>query len=203
MPKIQSPQFKLICLTGGVVTGKSRIANWFKEQGWIVICTDEIVHSLYEPGQPLPHEIAHEFGKEILDSKGGVDRKELAKIVFRDPSALRRLNELVHPKVRLEWKRKVAENQGKGKEILVVIPLAYETQVVSEFHEIWVAACSESEQRHRLRDRGFDDFQIKDRLATQWPLQKKIDLANVVIWNNNSWSLTKEQLSLIKQIPLN
>lgn len=187
----------LICLTGGMATGKSQVAEWFETKSWVVICTDKIAHRLYEPDQDLPRQIAREFGNDVVSAEGRVDRQKLGEIVFCDPLALKRLNALVHPKVRSEWKSRAAETVRSGRRTLVIIPLAYETDAVQEFQQTWVVACSRDEQIARLRQRGLNPVQIEKRLSSQWPLQKKIDRADLVIWNNGSWSLTEEQLKLL------
>ena len=184
----------LIGLTGGLASGKSRVGQWFADHGWVVICSDQIVHDLYEPGQPMPAELAREFGPEILTSEGRVDRQHLGEIVFQDESRLKRLNALVHQHVRVRWKQQATESVRQGQPTLVVIPLLYETGAESEFQQVWVVACSATEQIKRLHDRGFDETQITCRLAAQWLLQKKMDLAHVVIWNEGDWALTEEQL---------
>lgn len=199
MQPIQRRASNLVCLTGGIGTGKTRVQQALAARGWATICTDDIVHRFYEKDQPLPQEIAQLFGPSVLTPEGGVDRKALGKRVFGDPMALQQLNQLVHPKVRAQWKALAAESFRAGKKTIVVIPLAFETQVEKEFSQIWVVACSPMEQKERLRKRGYDDVEIEKRLATQWPLQKKIDLADFIIWNNGPWSVTEEQL---KNLPL-
>ena len=184
----------LIGLTGGLASGKSRVGKWFADHGWIVICSDQIVHDLYEPGQPLPAELAREFGPEILTAEGRVDRQRLGEIVFQDESRIKKLNALVHQRVRIEWKRRAAEAVHEERSTMVVIPLLYETGAEIEFKQVWVVACSAAEQRKRLHERGVDETQIARRLVAQWPLQKKIDLAHFVIWNDGDWALTEEQL---------
>jgi dephospho-CoA kinase len=190
---------KLICLTGGIATGKSRVGAWFAEHGWDVICTDEIVHQLYEPGKSLPKLIAAEFGKGTVNAEGRVDRKALSEIVFKDSAALQKLNAMVHPVVREEWKRRVEVSQSQGKRVMVMIPLAYETGVTKEFQQTWVVACNIEKQRERLQERGISLNEAERRIASQMPLQKKIDLADIVIWNNDSWDNTERQIDLINE----
>ncbi len=197
MTETERPFPNPICLTGGIATGKSRVAEWFSARNWRVICSDAIVHRLYEPGRPLPALLAKEFGAEILDARGGVHRPALAAIVFRVEGALRRLNALVHPPVREAWQREAAEAVREGKRAMVVIPLAYEADAAREFAQTWVVACSVREQERRLRDRGLDARQIGERLRVQWPLQKKVDLADRVVWNDGPWAATEEQLELL------
>jgi dephospho-CoA kinase len=192
----------LICLTGGIATGKSKVGSWFASAGWDVICTDEIVHELYKSGGPLPGKIAQEFGPNSIKEDGDVNRKVLSEIVFNNPQALARLNEIVHPLVRQRWKEGVDSSIAAGRRVLVIIPLAYEVNVTQEFQQTWVVACSASEQLQRLQKRGISFTQAKQRIASQMPLQRKIDLADIVVWNNDSWTTTERQLKFLLN-PLN
>lgn len=191
----------LIGLTGGVATGKTRVSDWFAERGWATICTDRVVHELYEPGQPLPPELAREFGADILTPEGRVDRQRLGGKVFGNETALKRLNAMVHPRVREVWQERTSASLKTGRSVMVVVPLLYEAGYAKDFEQVWVVACSAGIQEQRLRQRGLDPAKIAERLAAQWPLQKKIDLADIVIWNNGDWRLTEEQLeSILKPI---
>ncbi len=197
MPEKTKPKLPLFCLTGGIATGKSRVADWFAVKGWRVICTDTIVHHLYQFDQDLIKTIVQSFGPNALTKEGSINRSELGKIVFQDHTALQRLNALVHPRVRVEWKKQSTEALHKKEKTLVVIPLAFETCVEKEFSEVWVVACSIENQKLRLQERGLNKKQIEERISAQWPIQKKIDLADRVVWNDGAWSLTEQQLEQI------
>ncbi|MDD2706688.1 MAG: dephospho-CoA kinase [Verrucomicrobiae bacterium] len=188
----------LIGLTGGMATGKSKVGDWFAQRGWAVICSDRIVHELYEPGQPLPARIAECFGAGVLTTEGRVDRRRLGEKVFGDEEGLKRLNAMVHPEVQKVWRLRSREALGRGQSVMVVIPLLYEAGVEKEFEQVWVAACSAAEQKRRLLARGLDEKMISTRLAAQWGLQKKIDLASRVVWNDAGWDLTEKQLMLLR-----
>jgi dephospho-CoA kinase len=194
-----STQPTLLCLTGGIGTGKSKISDFLKEKGWKTICTDEIVHQLYQPNQTIPRLLAKEFGPSVLAQDGSVNRAQLGKIVFESEAARQRLNQIVHPEVRKTWMGRSAEFIQQGKQTVVVIPLAYETNVIKEFNAVWVVACNAETQKERLRGRGLSDADIERRIQAQWPLQKKVDLADAVIWNNADWSLTERQITLLLQ----
>lgn len=191
-------KLQAVCLTGGIAAGKSRVAKWFEEQGWGVICTDEIVHELYRAGGEMPKLIAQEFGPEVIGSNGDVDRAKLASVVFSNPNALKKLNALVHPVVQKKWKHELDELLKLGKKAMVTIPLAYETGVAQEFQSVWVVACSLPKQYERLLERGISKTKAEGRIASQMPLQRKIDLADNVIWNNDSWEITIKQLQLLR-----
>ncbi len=92
---------KLIGLTGGAGSGKSTVAEMLREQGAVVVDADKATHAVYEPGTPGFDSVVREFGKGYLKD-GRIDRKSLGELVFGDPDARRRLNDIVHPLVR-EW----------------------------------------------------------------------------------------------------
>jgi dephospho-CoA kinase len=91
----------LIGLTGNIACGKSTVLDLLRERGAQVLDADRVTHELQAPGQPVYHAIVAEFGAGILASPGGpIDRRALGAIVFADPAALRRLEQIVHPAVR-------------------------------------------------------------------------------------------------------
>ena len=92
---------KLVGLTGGVGSGKSTVAEMMRELGAEILDADEAAHAAYEPGTPGFAAVVREFGTDYV-REGRIDRKHLGELVFRDPDARRRLNEIVHPLVR-EW----------------------------------------------------------------------------------------------------
>jgi dephospho-CoA kinase len=187
----------LIGLTGGVATGKSRVSDWFAGHGWFVICTDRVVHELYEPGQPLPAELAREFGADILTAEGRIDRQRLGGKVFGNSKALKQLNAMVHPRVREVWQERASAPLKSGTPVMVVVPLLYEAGYEKDFEQVWVVACSAATQKQRLGERGIALNEIDKRLSAQWLLQKKIDLADRMIWNDADWARTEEQLESI------
>ncbi|HYN44098.1 MAG TPA: dephospho-CoA kinase [Thermoanaerobaculia bacterium] len=101
-------------LTGGIASGKSAVAARWRELGIPVLDADRLVHALYEPGAPGAAAVVEEFGPEFLDSRGAVDRPRLAALVFADPAAIARLNARVHPLVRAETDRWLAEREADG-----------------------------------------------------------------------------------------
>jgi dephospho-CoA kinase len=107
-------------LTGGIASGKSAVAARWRELGIPVLDADRLVHALYEPGSAGSAAIADEFGPELLDQQGAVDRPRLAALVFGDPASVARLNARVHPLVRIETERWLAEREAEGHPVAVV-----------------------------------------------------------------------------------
>ena len=94
-----NPLLRTFGLTGGAGSGKSTVAAMFAELGARVIDADRVAHEVIRSPQPAYHEIVREFGFEILDSEGEIDRKRYAAIVFANPEKLKILNAIVHPRV--------------------------------------------------------------------------------------------------------
>ncbi|MCC7518135.1 MAG: dephospho-CoA kinase [Verrucomicrobiae bacterium] len=186
-----------VCLTGGIATGKSRVARWFTDRGWTTICADEIVHEFYRPGQPVAAAVTKEFGAEVLAADGSVDRARLGRIVFGDRARLARLNALVHPPVREAWRARAAAVEGRP--VMVIVPLAYEAEAAEEFARVWVVACSARTQKARLEERGLNREDVAKRVAAQLPLQTKMDRADRVVWNDGPWKTTVEQIARIER----
>src|SRR5579872_6191870 len=86
-------------LTGGIGCGKSTVAAMMRKLGCHVLDADELAHRLIEPGQPAYDDIVREFGREILDSTGRIDRAKLGAIVFADPGRRAKLESFIHPRI--------------------------------------------------------------------------------------------------------
>jgi dephospho-CoA kinase len=107
-------------LTGGIASGKSAVAARWRELGIPVLDADRLVHALYEPGAAGAAAVADEFGPEYLDARGAVDRPIVAALVFGNAAAIARLNSRVHPLVRIETDRWLAEREAEGHAAAVV-----------------------------------------------------------------------------------
>lgn len=189
---------KVYGLTGGIGMGKSAAAQLVRERGLAVVDTDVLARAVVEPGQPALEEISRAFGSEMVDSAGQLDRAELAKIVFSDPTARQKLEAITHPRIRELWKRQTEtwriQRQTTG---VVVIPLLFETNAEREFDATICVACSIVTQAHRLEARGWTTRQIAQRIAAQWPIEKKIAKSDFVVWNEAGLDVLGEQLDKI------
>ena len=188
----------LIGLTGGIGMGKSTSASLLERRGVPVIDTDHLARQIVEPGQPALGEIRAAFGGEVFGADGRLRRDELAKVVFNDDEKRRRLEGILHPRIRELWMAQAqawrAENRAAG---VVVIPLLFETDAAKEFDAVICVACSTASQRRRLQSRGWDVDQIERRIAAQWPAQRKMDSARYVVWTEGSLDIHAAQLERI------
>ena len=120
----------LVALTGGIASGKSTIAARFAEHGAIIVDADQIVRDVQRPGSPVLADIAAEFGASMITPDGSLDRAALAAKVFGDDDAVKRLNAIVHPAVRVESARRFADAFAADPDVTVVydVPLLVEAR---------------------------------------------------------------------------
>jgi len=189
---------KVYGLTGGIGMGKSLAAKMLGERNLPVVDTDVIARQIVEPGQPALAEIKAAFGPDLIAPDGRLRRDELARRVFGDATARQRLEEILHPRIRAIWQQQVEAWRAERRPVaVVVIPLLFETNVAKSFDAIICVACSAATQRQRLEKRGWDADQINQRIASQWPTEKKMELANYVIWSEGSEEVHVAQLGRI------
>jgi len=189
---------KVCGLTGGVGMGKSTAAEFLRARGAQVVDTDELARQLVQPGQPALVEIQTEFGKKVIAPDGRLRRDELARIVFSDAAARKKLETILHPRIRERWLAQIETWRGEKYPLaVVVIPLLFETRAESQFDKIICVACSAATQRERLLARGWTPEQIKQRLAAQWPVDQKISRADFVVWTDGALDMHAQQLERI------
>ncbi|MBI2929041.1 MAG: dephospho-CoA kinase [Verrucomicrobia bacterium] len=189
---------KTFGLTGGIGMGKSTAAELLLQRGVALSDSDLIARQVVEPGQPALSEIARAFGAEMLDGAGRLRRDELARRVFSDHAARERLEAILHPRIRAVWQARVAEWRAAGRPVgVAMIPLLFETHAQSQFDATICLACSAATQRARLLARGWTPEQIDQRNRAQWPIEKKMGLADYVVWTEGSLAVLAEQLARI------
>ena len=189
---------KVFGLTGGIGMGKSTAAEILRQHNFPIVDSDVIARQIVEPGQPALAEVVKIFGADILDNAGRLRRDELARRVFRDEAARRQFEAILHPTIRAIWLAQV--DQWRAEKLpagIVVIPLLFETNAVAQFHKTICVACSAPSQLERLRTRGWDDKQIAQRNAAQLPIEKKILLADYVVWTGAGLDVHAEQLARV------
>ncbi len=194
----------LIGLTGGIGTGKSRVADLLTELGAAVECSDLIVRELQAPGAPALEAIRAEFGTEYITAGGELDRPKLGALVFGDAEARGRLNALMHPLVTDELRRRAERQQDAGVPVVVVdIPLLLEGRrsgtgagAVLPFDEIVVVYASETQQIERVMARdGLDADAARARVAAQMSIEDKRAFPGVIVVDNTGdWSVTEKQV---------
>ena len=189
---------KLLGLTGGIGTGKSTAARLLAARGLPVIDTDDIAREVVAPGEPALLAIAAAFGRELIDADGKLRRAALAEVVFSAPQKRQELEAILHPLIRDRWLAQVdAWREAELGTGVVVIPLLFETGAQLHFDTVLCTACSTATQLERLRARGWPEPQIQQRLAAQWPLEKKVAASNFILWTEGAVELHRLQLERV------
>ncbi len=194
---------KVIGLSGGIGTGKSTVSRLLAELGAVVVDADAIVHELQAPNAPMLDEIAAEFGPEVIDSKGALDRAALGAIVFRDASARVRLGKIVHPGVGVEMAKQMAQAQRDGAILIVLdIPLLFEGRKARSggasalpFDLTVLVYAPEAAQVERQMSRdGCDREEALRRIRSQLPIEDKKAMADVIVDNSGDPAETERQV---------
>ena len=174
-------------LTGGVGMGKSTASHFLYDLGFKVADTDDIARTLVEPGKPALEDIVKAFGKEVLQDNGVLNRGKTAELVFSDDSKRLKLEDILHPLIRETWETRLNEWSAQNEKLgVVVIPLLYETECERYFDKVVCIACSKDIQRQRLRQRGWSDLEIDQRIKAQLLIGEKMSRADYVVWTNGA-----------------
>ena len=186
-----------IGLTGGIGSGKSEVADMFKALGVPVIDADVIAHQAVQPGTDALAEIADVFGETVLTVDGTLDRARLAKIVFDSPELRKKLETIIHPRVR-EQIRVQKEAHEDEPYILVVIPLLLESGQRDLVDRVLVADAAESTRINRVKARdGRSEQQIRSIMQTQADDAQRSAAADDRIDNNGSLDELKQQVDAL------
>ena len=148
----------IVGLTGGVASGKTAASQVLKEEGAYIIDADQIARELVQPHQPAWNELIRAFGKEILQEDGSLHRKKLADKVFADPKQRKRLNQILHPRIKEEMGRRTKEIGQKDPEAIVVIdaPLLVELGDHHEMDKLIVVTFNPDATNRKAERPGWD-----------------------------------------------
>lgn len=175
----------LIALTGGIASGKSAVAATFANLGVPVLDTDQIARAVVELGSPTLEELVAEFGGEILDATGRLDRARMRDRVFNDPEQRKRLEAITHPAIRAELARRSREAGGAYQ--VHVIPLLVETGRADTYDRVLVVDCPPEDQLKRLMARdGSSAEQARKILEAQVSREQRLSVADDVIVNTGT-----------------
>jgi dephospho-CoA kinase len=189
---------KICGLTGGVGMGKSTAAGFFLARGAQVVDTDDLARRLVLPGQSALAEIQAAFGQQLLAPNGELQRNELARIVFADETARRKLEAILHPRILECCQNQLAVwRAGNCPLAVVVIPLLFEIRAEDQFDRIVCCACSPAAQAERLRARGWSPEQIRQRIAAQLPVEQKIARSHFLLWTEGMVRSLQQQVALV------
>jgi len=176
----------VVGLTGGIGSGKSLIANMFADRGASIVDTDQIAHALTGPNGAAMPDILAEFGAQMADSHGAMDRAKMRELVFREPPAKRRLEAILHPMIRDATLAAAAD--ASGDYVMLAIPLLVESGAWKQrVNRVLVIDCPEEIQVARVMARnGLAEDQVRAIMATQVPRTVRLAAADDIIDNGGT-----------------
>jgi dephospho-CoA kinase len=171
-------------LTGGVASGKSTVSGLLRDLGAVVVDADALAREVLEPGTPGLAAVVAEFGPEVLDAQGALDRTRLGALVFADPARRAALEDIVHPLVRARA-HDLEEAAPPGALVVHDIPLLVETGQATSFDAVVVVDVPEEVQVERaVRERGWTEAEARARVEAQASRADRLAAATHVVENS-------------------
>lgn len=186
----------IIGIVGGIASGKSTVAAEFAKLGCAVVDADRIAHELLDESG-VKAKVTACFGASVLGTRGGLDRKKLADIVFADGDNLVKLTEIIHPPVLAEAQRLIEEynKQPWVQAVVLDMPLLVETGWHKRCDKVVFIDCNRATRGERAKKMGlFDEKQLEVRENFQISLDRKAKLSDNIIDNNSGLSALAKQV---------
>jgi len=176
----------MVGLTGGIGAGKSVVAQRLAAHGAVVIDADRLAREAVAAGSDGLAEVVATFGPQVLAADGDLDRAAMSRLVFTDPEARRRLEGIIHPRVRAETARLI-DSAAPDAVIVNDVPLLVEAGLAAAYDLVIVVLADEATRVRRLAaDRGMDDEEAYARIRAQASDEQRRAVADVVIVNDGS-----------------
>jgi phosphopantetheine adenylyltransferase/dephospho-CoA kinase len=178
----------VIGLTGGIASGKSTVAQFFRDREIPVIDADLLGHRTYEPGTDTFKAVVEAFGRDIVAQDGTIDRRALGAKVFGKPDELKRLTDIVWPGIRRLANEELSGLETAGNHLAVLeAAVLFEAGWEDLCDELWVVVVEPDIAVKRLAQRnGLDEEGARARIASQLSNEERTARADVVVENNGS-----------------
>lgn len=175
----------IVGLTGGVASGKSLVSEQFRQLGVPVLDADQVSRAVVEPGKPALAEIVSAFGEAVLQADGTLDRRRLREIVFADPEARRRLEQITHPHIRASIRAWL--NEQATPYCILENAILLESGMDGMVDRVLVVDVPETTQLARLVSRdGIDSLLAQKMMMAQSPRPMRLERADDVLDNTGS-----------------
>lgn len=184
----------LVGLTGGIGSGKSTVSSRLAARGAVIVDADAITREVQAPGSPVLDELRAAFGDSVIAADGSLDRPAVAAIVFGDPEALKKLNQIVHPAVGREMNRRMLEQRATSNVVVLDIPLLTENPREGLQARIVVDVPVETQIERLVAWRGFDEDDARARIGRQATREQRLAAADFVIDNSGGLSALEPQI---------
>ena len=184
----------IVGLTGGIGSGKSKVASLLADYGIRTIDSDQLARRAVEPGTEASRQILSRFGASVFSRDGSLDRQKMAEVAFADPRALEDLNKITHPAVASLMAQELAEfsqldaERGKDQIVILEIPLLTKSTKTKYLINLVVVVDSDDEVRleRLVTKRKMNVLDARARMASQISRGERLELADYVIENNTS-----------------
>ncbi|PWU07446.1 MAG: dephospho-CoA kinase [Verrucomicrobia bacterium] len=186
-----------IAITGGIASGKTAFRQYLSA-GWKAesFDADAAVADLVDHSEEIRQEVQSAFGATAY-RENRLDRDRMRTLIFSDPSSRKKLENILHPRVRALWRQRAANCAKENGKLLVEIPLLYETGGEAFCDFIISVTCSVETQMRRIGfSRGIGSDMAQKIIASQMSLEERLSRADQVIWNDGSDEILKEQADL-------
>lgn len=186
-------------MTGGIASGKSTVAAILRSLGAAIVNADDLSREVVAPGEAAWREIVDLFGAEILQPDRTIHRQKLREIIFNDPEARKKLEAIIHPRVRSLAEHRIREHASAGYEIVVYeVPLLFEGNLHHWLRPVVLVATNVATQKKRLQERDrLTDDEAQRHIDSQMSLDDKRRLADYVIENDDSISNLKKRVHAV------
>ncbi|MFA7444766.1 MAG: dephospho-CoA kinase [Flavobacteriaceae bacterium] len=192
---------KIIGLTGGIGSGKSTVASYFQELGVPVYIADTEAKKIMEEAETI--EQVQKLFEENVIVEGKLDRKKIASIVFNNPEKLEQLNQVIHPRVKQDFKNWLKKHQ-QHRFVIKEVAILFETGSEKEFDAIILVTAPEKIRIERVMQRDkVTEAQVMERIKNQLSDQEKINKSSFIIKNllkKDTKKQVKELIILLNKI---
>ena len=193
-------RFLLVGLTGSIATGQSTVSRMFAHLSARVIDADLLAREVVMPGQAAHARIVEEFGPQVVQEDGSLDRKALGALVFADAAKRKRLEEITHPAIGARRQRILSVLDEEAFEGVVIwdVALLFEGGGAAKMDRVVVVYADQETELRRLMERdGLSDADARARIASQMPVAEKAKLADHVIDNSGTREGTERQVRAV------
>lgn len=187
----------VICITGGIASGKSTATKFLAEKGAVVIDADRLGHETYASGSPANDKIAARFGSEVRSSSGEIDRKLLGQIVFQDPTKLKELTDIVWPEIRKLAEQRIGKalDEEPARHVVLEAAVLIEAEWEDLGDEVWVVVVDPEIAIARCIARdNLERSAVEQRISAQLSNNERIRYAHRVLNNDSDEEALIEQL---------
>jgi len=190
----------ILGVTGNIASGKSTVAKELARRGAAVLDADQLAREVVESGSSVLKKLVEQFGTDILQQDGNLDRDRLGQMVFADVKVRAMLNQIMHPEIAKKSVERLQKLQSNPDLPLIVYeaPLLFEVGAESRVDKVLVVKIDPEEQLKRLmaRDR-LSEEKAQQRVAAQMPQQQKLERADYIIDNSGLVAETLEQIDAL------